>query len=337
MPVHETKGGYKYGETGKTYKDKKSAIKQAIAIAYSKAKEKGRKPTQQEIKTEISGSPAEIDKAANAMNDYNAYGLRKAASIDYSTYGLQKVAEGVYGTSLELARKDPNSYISQTDRLYKERVGQPDSGTAYRVGWNPFVRSKSVRWAPAYYLKRLFGAADALRPGERVTWNPLENFGATWWHPKRFLGLGSDELTQEEGDYIRDQRVRELAQRYAGTNQELYNTLYDDFSKRSEVTRDFYNRIGMIRPDLFSDPLERKPKAEPQPEREAPKFQRGNRLRISTRRGVPDDDWERATYWSDEPATAKNWNYDPDSTALDWYRSLDKDKRTKVNEETVAF
>lgn len=330
MPVHKTKGGYKYGETGKTYKDKKSAIKQAIAIAYSKAKEKGRKPTQQEIKTEISGSPAEIDKAANAMNDYNAYGLRKAASINYSTYGLQKVAEGVYGTSLELARKDPNSYISQTDRLYRERIGQPDSGTAYRIGWNPFVRSKSV-----YSMWNPFNWGRALKPGERTTWNPFENIGATWWHPKRWFG--NDELTQEEGDYIRDQRVRELAQRYAGTNQALYDTLNEDFSRRSEVTRDFYNRIGLIRPDLFADPLERKPKAEPQPEREAPKPRRGNRLFISTRRGVPDDDWERATYWSDEPATAKNWNYDPDSTALDWYRSLDKDKRTKVNEETVAF
>ena len=66
MPVHETKGGYKYGETGKTYKDKKSAIKQAIAIAYSKAEKKGRKPSQEEIKTEISGNPDIVEKTASA-------------------------------------------------------------------------------------------------------------------------------------------------------------------------------------------------------------------------------------------------------------------------------
>lgn len=66
MPVHETKGGYKYGETGKTYKNKKDAVKQAIAIAYSKAKEKGRKPSQEEIKEEISGNPDKVEKTASA-------------------------------------------------------------------------------------------------------------------------------------------------------------------------------------------------------------------------------------------------------------------------------
>jgi len=64
MPVHETEGGYKYGNTGKTYKDKKSAIKQAIAIAYSKAAKKGRKPTQEEIEAEIRGTPDELEKTA---------------------------------------------------------------------------------------------------------------------------------------------------------------------------------------------------------------------------------------------------------------------------------
>lgn len=68
MPVHETKGGYKYGETGKTYKNKKDAIKQAIAIAYSKAEKKGRKPSQEEIKTEIKGNPEEkMNKTASAL------------------------------------------------------------------------------------------------------------------------------------------------------------------------------------------------------------------------------------------------------------------------------
>lgn len=67
MPVHETKGGYKYGETGKTYKNKKDAIKQAIAIAYSQAEKKGRKPTQEEIKAHISGNPDEMSKTASAI------------------------------------------------------------------------------------------------------------------------------------------------------------------------------------------------------------------------------------------------------------------------------
>ena len=67
MPVHKTKGGYKYGETGKTYKKKKDAIKQALAIAYSQARKKGRKPTQAEIKAHISGSPEELSKTASAI------------------------------------------------------------------------------------------------------------------------------------------------------------------------------------------------------------------------------------------------------------------------------
>jgi hypothetical protein len=32
MPVHKTKGGYKWGRSGKTYPTKKQAMKQARAI-----------------------------------------------------------------------------------------------------------------------------------------------------------------------------------------------------------------------------------------------------------------------------------------------------------------
>lgn len=32
MPIRKVKGGWKYGRTGKIYKSKKKAIKQAIAI-----------------------------------------------------------------------------------------------------------------------------------------------------------------------------------------------------------------------------------------------------------------------------------------------------------------
>lgn len=72
MPVHETEGGYQYGKTGKVYKSKKKAIKQAVAIAYSKAREKGRKPTSEEVKEEISGNPDEkITKKANMPNIRN--------------------------------------------------------------------------------------------------------------------------------------------------------------------------------------------------------------------------------------------------------------------------
>ena len=66
MPVHETKGGYKYGETGKTYKNKKDAIKQAIAIAYSQARREGRKPTREEIMSHIKGNP-DLEKTASGL------------------------------------------------------------------------------------------------------------------------------------------------------------------------------------------------------------------------------------------------------------------------------
>ena len=44
MPVHETKGGYKYGSKGKTYKSKAKAEKQGRAIKASQARRgKGKK------------------------------------------------------------------------------------------------------------------------------------------------------------------------------------------------------------------------------------------------------------------------------------------------------
>lgn len=42
MPVHKTKGGYKFGKTGKVYKTKKQAQKQARAIFASGYKKKGK-------------------------------------------------------------------------------------------------------------------------------------------------------------------------------------------------------------------------------------------------------------------------------------------------------
>lgn len=38
MPVRKVKGGYKYGQTGKTYPSKADANRQAAAIHASKAK-----------------------------------------------------------------------------------------------------------------------------------------------------------------------------------------------------------------------------------------------------------------------------------------------------------
>jgi len=38
MPVHKTKGGYKYGTVGKTYKSKAKAVKQGRAIKASQAR-----------------------------------------------------------------------------------------------------------------------------------------------------------------------------------------------------------------------------------------------------------------------------------------------------------
>ena len=41
MPVHKTKGGYKYGTKCKTYKSKANAAKQGRAIKASQARRKG--------------------------------------------------------------------------------------------------------------------------------------------------------------------------------------------------------------------------------------------------------------------------------------------------------
>lgn len=44
MPVHKTKGGYKYGTVGKTYKTKAAAARQGRAIRASQARRgKGKK------------------------------------------------------------------------------------------------------------------------------------------------------------------------------------------------------------------------------------------------------------------------------------------------------
>ena len=42
MPVRKVKGGYKYGQTGKTYSKKKDAVKQGRAIHMSKTRQRGR-------------------------------------------------------------------------------------------------------------------------------------------------------------------------------------------------------------------------------------------------------------------------------------------------------
>jgi len=41
MPVRKVKGGYKWGSKGKTYKNKKKALKQGRAIILSKKRRKG--------------------------------------------------------------------------------------------------------------------------------------------------------------------------------------------------------------------------------------------------------------------------------------------------------
>jgi len=43
MPVHKTKGGYKYGTVGKTYKSKAKAERQGRAIRASQARQGKRK------------------------------------------------------------------------------------------------------------------------------------------------------------------------------------------------------------------------------------------------------------------------------------------------------
>lgn len=43
MPVHKTNGGYKFGESGKTYPTRAQAEKQARAIYASGYREKGKR------------------------------------------------------------------------------------------------------------------------------------------------------------------------------------------------------------------------------------------------------------------------------------------------------
>ena len=42
MPIRKTKGGYKYGKTGKVYKKRSDAVRQARAIKASQARKKKR-------------------------------------------------------------------------------------------------------------------------------------------------------------------------------------------------------------------------------------------------------------------------------------------------------
>lgn len=57
MPVHKTKsGGYKYGSSGKEYKGagaKEKAVKQAVAIQYSEAREQGKKKLTKKTREKI--------------------------------------------------------------------------------------------------------------------------------------------------------------------------------------------------------------------------------------------------------------------------------------------
>ena len=128
MPVHKTKGGYKYGETGKTYKNKKDAIKQAVAIAYSKAREKGRKPSSEEVEQEISGNPDKITKQANMKNSTLHAVLYKQAAAHYNQYGLLlKVAddeESFYGPRMG---RGANHYVNQRQQILG-KMGYTEDG-----------------------------------------------------------------------------------------------------------------------------------------------------------------------------------------------------------------
>lgn len=85
MPVHKVKGGYQWGNTGKVYKGKdakKKAIKQAIAVAYSKARREGKdKPSKADVEMQIN------KHASN--KDLNLYLLEKKAATytDSELYG----------------------------------------------------------------------------------------------------------------------------------------------------------------------------------------------------------------------------------------------------------
>lgn len=236
MPVHKTKGGYKYGETGKTYKDKKSAIKQAIAIAYSKAEQKGRKPSQEEIHTEISGNPEKV-ASANDVN-YNAYGLNKTAGKD-----------DVYTARADASENDPSSFAYQSNENLRRAQKQGfkfGPGTELKVSWNPFVRSKTV-----YSMWNPFNWGRDERPGDTFTWNPFENLRATHWHPANWFKA---DLSEEAGDYIMDERRKQLAQQIAGVNSARYGAILADLREAGAENKRKYQETGTIRGSAYTDP-----------------------------------------------------------------------------------
>lgn len=134
MPIHSAgKDAYQWGKTGKVYKGKdakKKAIKQAIAIAYSEAKRRGKKkPSQEEIEETIKGE--EITKEESMLN--------KSASELRVLNALYKIADAI---SQEEANR-----INMPKRDY-ETYNRTRGGAANPVEFDANVRKRYAEgWA----------------------------------------------------------------------------------------------------------------------------------------------------------------------------------------------
>ena len=222
MPVHKTKDGYKYGKTGKTYKDKKSAIKQALAIAYSQAREKGRKPTEAEIKSHISGNPDKINKKASVggMKHKTLESvLYKQAAAYYNTYGLlPKAANELYGRINE-----PSAYVRERQRLLER----------YGYGQGDF-KSRGEEAAHWYSYLNPFKVGSYIRNYKDRTERP--------------------DITQEEGDQYRINVAKKMARNFANGDAEAERVLFDEIMRRSEHNIARFKTYGKLREDYYTAP-----------------------------------------------------------------------------------
>lgn len=229
MPVHKTKGGYKYGKTGKTYKNKKDAIRQAVAIAYSQARKKGRKPSKEEIQAHISGNPDNITKQANMKNSALSQVLYKQAASQYNQYGLL----------LKLA----GGNIEYDDIYGKSRAERPQAGSylAHRANLKRFGYDESGQW----------GVRGRKPEGLARLW-------PNWILPEEMRKYNIDmergRVSKTRGDAIRLKTARRIADDFAAGNKDMADVLFDELMRRSEHNINTFRNKGSIRADYYREP-----------------------------------------------------------------------------------
>ena len=149
--------------------------------------------------------------------------------------------------------------------------------------------------------------------------------------------FGKPSLDQESGDYIMNERRKQLAMELAGNNPARYAALKDDLDSRSEQNKQMFNEYGNIRPDTYTDPFQRKPQ---QPKGEEPKVRTWNDdsswgLEANSRHGMPTDFGR--TYWDEGPSTSPNYEYTPSEEARKHVMAMTPEQRKKYNEMAGAM